>query len=356
MSASDFAVAERGSLEWLPVAALLLLLAAALLLALGIGAVDVSPLQILSILSERLGLGSFAETTRAESAVLLSIRLPRVVLAVVVGSGLAVSGAALQGLFRNPLADPALLGVSGGAAVAAAAMILFGGGLVAAAPAFLAPWFLPGAAFLGAIGVTSLVYLLALRGRNMDLATLLLAGIALNAIAGAGLGLLTFLSEDRQLRDITFWLLGSLAGSAWPQLLPVVAMTAVALVLLCRLARPLNALLLGEAEAFHIGFPVESLKRRLVVVTALASGSAVALTGTIGFVGLLVPHLARMLVGPDHRRLMPVAALLGATLLLIADLIGRLVVLPAELPIGVVTSFLGAPFFLWLLLRRGGGL
>jgi iron complex transport system permease protein len=200
--------------------------------------------------------------------------------------------------------------------------------------------------------VTAVIYGLSMRREGMDIATLLLAGIAINALAAAALGFLTFLAPDGQLRDIMFWLLGSLAGTGWPQLWPVAVMILAAIVLIIRLARPLNALLLGEAEAFHVGFAIEPIKRQLVIVTALAAGAAVALTGTIGFVGLLVPHLARFLVGPDHRRLLPAAALLGASLLLIADLVGRLIVLPAELPIGVVTSFVGAPFFLWRLRRR----
>jgi iron complex transport system permease protein len=344
---------RRPRLDALPFAALAALLAVAALLALGLGALAITPVEILSILAERLELGPLVETGAAHKAVLLSVRLPRVVLAIAVGAGLAASGAALQGLFRNPLADPALLGVSSGAALAAATAILLGGSVALSLPAILAPWFLPVSAFLGAAGVTAIVYGLAIRREAMDLGTLLLAGIAINALAGAGLGLATFFSEERQLRDITFWLLGSLAGSGWPQLLPVLVMIAAALALLLRLARPLNALLLGEAEAFHVGFAVEPVKRQLVMITALASGAAVALTGTIGFVGLLVPHLARFLVGPDHRRLLPAAAMLGAALLLLTDLIGRLVVLPAELPIGVVTSFLGAPFFLWLLRRKG---
>jgi iron complex transport system permease protein len=269
-----------------------------------------------------------------------------------IGVILAVSGGMMQGLFRNPLADPGLLGISGGATVAAASAIIFGAPLAAALPAGLAPWFLPLSAFIGASIVTAIIYGLSIRQEGMDIATLLLAGIAINALAAAALGLLTFLAPDGQLRDIMFWLLGSLAGTGWAQLWPVAVMILVAVGLLIRLARPLNALLLGEAEAFHVGFAVEPIKRQLVIVTALAAGAAVALTGTIGFVGLLVPHFARFLVGPDHRRLLPAAALLGASLLLVADLIGRLVVLPAELPIGVVTSFVGAPFFLWRLRRR----
>jgi iron complex transport system permease protein len=342
----------RRRFDGLPFLGLSILLIVALVLALGLGALAIGPLEILSTLFEQVGLGGWLEVGAREQSVLIHVRLPRVLLAVLVGASLAVSGAALQGLFRNPLADPGLLGISGGATVAAASAIIFGAPLATALPLALTAWFLPLSAFLGAMIVTAIIYGLSLRREGMDIATLLLAGIAINALAAAALGLLTFLAPDGQLRDIMFWLLGSLAGTGWPQLWPVAIMILAAIGLLVGLARPLNALLLGEAEAFHVGFAIEPIKRQLVIVTALAAGAAVALTGTIGFVGLLVPHFARFLVGPDHRRLLPAAALLGAALLLIADLIGRVVVLPAELPIGVVTSFLGAPFFLWRLRRR----
>lgn len=338
-----------------PYAALHLLLIVSFFLSLGLGAVGIAPLDIVSIFGERLGLPALTETEARDGFVLIGIRLPRVVLAMLVGGGLAMAGAALQGLFRNPLADPALLGVSSGAALAVAATIVFGGGLIAMLPVPLRPWALPAAAFAGAMLVTALIYGFVARRPTVDVTILLLAGIAINAIAGAGLGLATFLSEDQQLRDITFWLLGRLSGVGWIKLLPVAVMIGIGLVWMLCLARPLNAILLGEREAFQIGFDVEPIKRQLILVTALASGAAVALTGMIGFVGLLVPHLARMLVGADHRRLLPTATILGASLLLLADLVARLVVLPAELPIGVVTSFIGAPFFLWLLLRRRGG-
>jgi iron complex transport system permease protein len=342
----------RRRVDGLPFLGLSLLLVIALMLALGIGAMTIEPDEILSTLAEHAGLGGWIDVEASRQSVLIHIRMPRVVLAVLVGASLAVSGAALQGLFRNPLADPSLLGITGGATVAAAGAIIFGAPLVAALPLALAAWFLPLSAFIGAMIVTAVIYGLSMRREGMDIATLLLAGIAINALAAAALGFLTFLAPDGQLRDIMFWLLGSLAGTGWPQLWPVAVMILAAIVLIIRLARPLNALLLGEAEAFHVGFAIEPIKRQLVIVTALAAGAAVALTGTIGFVGLLVPHLARFLVGPDHRRLLPAAALLGASLLLIADLVGRLIVLPAELPIGVVTSFVGAPFFLWRLRRR----
>lgn len=326
------------------------LLLVALLLSLGLGALEIAPDRIVAILWQAL-LGEAGSDT--ESAVLLAVRLPRVALAVAVGAGLATAGAALQGLFRNPLADPQLIGISGGAAMAASGTIVLGGPLLAALPAALVPWALPTAAFLGALTVTGLIYAFSLRRGGLDLATLLLAGVALNAIAMSTLGLFTYMSDDQQLRDLNLWMLGSLAGAPWAQVLPVLPLIALAVSGIVAMARPLNALLLGEAEAFHIGFRVERVKRQLVVCAALAAGAAVALTGIIGFVGLMVPHLVRLMIGPDHRALLPVAALLGASIMLLADLVARLVVLPAELPVGVVTAFAGAPFFLWLLARRG---
>lgn len=341
-------LAARLAQEPLLLLALALLLVVATLLSLAIGAVPIRVDAILQILWDLIG-GSTADTR--EATVLLGVRLPRVVLAAVVGAGLGAAGAALQGLFRNPLADPGLIGVSGGAAVSAAATIVYGAGLTAMLPPWLGPWLLPINAFLGALIVTAVVYGIAWRQEGMDVATLLLAGIALNAIAMAGLGLLVFLSDDIQLRSLNLWLLGSLAYAPWQQLLPVIPLVLLAMLGLFAQARPLNALLLGESEAFHVGFPIERVKRRLIVLSALAAGAAVALTGMIGFIGLMVPHLVRRVLGPDHRWLLPGSALLGATLLLLADLVARTIVLPAELPVGVVTAMIGGPFFLWLLFK-----
>ncbi|GAB5467722.1 MAG: iron ABC transporter permease [Rhodospirillales bacterium] len=330
----------------------------ATLLALGWGAVTIPPTLIANILAHSLGLAALDPALATEEAVLLSIRLPRVLLAILVGGGLAVCGAALQGLFRNPLADPGLIGVSAGAALAAAATIVFGGLFFAGLPPALRPYLLPLAAFLGGLLVTVIIQRLARSGGRTDVATLLLAGIAVNAIAGAGIGLLFYLADDQQLRAVTLWTLGSLAGRPWSEILPALPLILIALVGLLAMARPLNALLLGEQEAYHLGFAVERLKRRLVLLVALATGAAVAVSGIIGFVGLVVPHLVRLLLGADHRLVLPASALVGASLLLVADLGARHLVLPAELPIGILTSLLGGPFFLWLLLRRrrpGGG-
>lgn len=330
----------------LAVAVLLALLLAALLLGLGRGAIAIPPDVLL------LGLLSGGLEDPRQELVLFAIRLPRVILGALVGAGLAMAGACLQGLFRNPLADPGLIGVTSGAGLAAAAAIVLGGLLQGLLPGVLMTLLLPLAAFAGALVVTLLVYRLARRDGRTDVATLLLAGVALNAIAGAGIGLLIFLSDDQQLRDINFWLLGTLNGATWERLLPALPFMLLPLLLLPRLGRLLNALLLGEEEARHLGFRVERGKRLAVLLTALAAGAGVALTGAIGFVGLVVPHLVRLALGPDHRLLLPASGLLGAALLLLADLLARTLVLPAELPIGILTSCVGGPFFLWLLLRR----
>jgi len=321
------------------------------LAAAGHGAVSISPSQLLAILTELEPAPGAAASV--EAMVLLEIRLPRVVLGILVGSVLAVAGAALQGLFRNPLADPGLIGVSTGAALAAGVAIVFGGGVAAILPGSLGGALLPAAAFAGGLAATAVVYFLAHRDGRADVSTLLLAGVALNAIAGAAMGLLVFVSDDQQLRDLNFWLLGSLGGVTWDRLAPALPFLLAPILLMPLLARPLDALLLGETEAAYLGFRVESAKRLTVILAALGVGGAVALTGVIGFVGLVVPHLVRLVLGPGHRLLLPASALLGASLLLLADLLARTVVLPAELPIGIVTSCVGGPFFLWLLVRRG---
>ena len=331
---------------------LFLLLVLCSLFAVGTGMVRIAPGQVLGILAQQIGVSLPWEYDTRHEAVLMAIRLPRVLLAVLVGGGLAVSGAAMQGLFRNPLADPGLVGVSSGAALAAVAVIVLGATWLPGLSRLLGPFTLPLAAFAGGVGTTLLVYRVARVAGRTVVATLLLTGIAVNALAGAGTGLLTFVATDEELRSITFWSLGSLSGATWSAV-GVVAMCIVpAAWLLTRGARALNVMLLGEMEAGHLGVRVERVKRINVVLVGLSVGAAVALTGIIGFVGLVVPHLVRLLVGPDHRYVMPGAVLCGAILLMGADLLSRTVVAPAELPIGIVTAALGAPFFLWLLMRQ----
>ena len=284
--------------------------------------------------------------------ILLDLRLPRTVLGFVTGASLAVSGAVMQGLFRNPLADPGLAGVSSGAAMGAVLMIVLGS--VSGLPiiAFLGIHALPVAAFLGGLGTTLLLYRIATSNGQTSVATLLLAGIALAALMGAGTGFLVFLADDRQLRDLTFWGMGSLSGATWAKIAAALPIMLAGLAATPFLARALNALALGEAAAFHMGIPVERVKRLAILSVSAATGASVAVTGGIGFVGIVVPHLLRMAIGPDHRFLLPASALLGGALLVLADSAARIVVAPAELPIGIVTAAVGAPFFLYILLRN----
>jgi iron complex transport system permease protein len=286
-----------------------------------------------------------------DQLILLSIRLPRVTMAAIVGALLASAGTVMQGLFRNPLADPGLVGVSAGAGLAAAATIVAGDKMLPAA-AMNSPFLLPLAAFCGALTTTALLYRIATREGQTSIATMLLAGLALGALAGAGTGLLVFLADDRQLRDITFWMLGSLAGATWPKIGAIIPFLLLFLLSAGLVSRGLDLLTLGETEAFHMGVSVERLKRLLILLVAAAAGAAVSVSGVIGFAGIIVPHLLRLIIGPGHRLLLPASACAGAILLLTADTFARTVAAPAELPIGIVTAIIGAPFFLFLLLRQ----
>ena len=324
-------------------------------ISLGTGAVNIPAKEVFLTLTNSLHITN-ADAGNLQS-VLLNIRLPRVILAIIVGAALAVSGAAMQGLFRNPLADPGLVGISSGAALAAVLVIVLVPTFTEL-PKSLNLYLLPIAAFIGSLVVTMIVHRLSQVHGKTEVSTLLLAGIAINAIAGAGTGLLTYMADDTQLRILTFWSMGSLGSANWDQLIFAGPIILIALVGINFHAKALNAIALGEAEAGHLGYNLESIKRRLIVLVALAVGTSVALSGTIGFVGLVIPHLLRLIIGPNHRMLLPLSALLGASLLLGADLIARTLISPAELPIGIITTIIGGPFFLWLLLRfrRHGGI
>lgn len=297
-----------------------------------------------------LGLPVNGEGLQQAELILGQIRLPRSLLGLCVGAVLALSGVAMQGLFRNPLADPGLVGVAGGAALGAAIAIV-GGSLIGGLPTAWSPYLLSICAFGGGLLVTAIVYRFGRRDGQTHVATMLLAGVAMTAMSGAGVGLFTYLADDATLRSLTFWNLGSLNGASYPRLWPLLLVTLGVALWLPRRADALNALLLGESEARHLGFNVERIKLELVLCTALGVGAAVAAAGLIGFIGLVVPHLMRLLVGPDHRVLLPASLLAGASLLLLADLAARLVLAPAELPIGIITALLGGPFFLYLLVR-----
>jgi iron complex transport system permease protein len=341
------ATGDRSSRAALTFRMLLLLLIGVAILSLGTGATGLSVGRLLEAV---VGDGLDAR----ERVVLIDIRLPRLALGILIGAALAVSGALMQGLFRNPLADPGIVGVGAGASLGAVVVIVLGGMLPAWAAAIFGAHLLPVAAFLGSWAATLLLYRIATRGGQTSVATMLLAGIAQGALAMAVTGFLIFIADDRQLRDLTFWSMGSLAGASWakvaaclPLILPVLALSPL-------LARGLNGLALGEAQAGHLGIRVQSVKRLAILGVAAATGAAVAVSGGIGFVGIVVPHLLRLSTGPDHRYLLPNAALLGATLLLAADMIARTIVAPTELPIGIITACLGAPVFLWILLGRRG--
>lgn len=322
----------------------------AVVLAAGRGAYPIDSLTVLSVLLDRLGLPA-GDYTAQQAGVLWSIRLPRVVLGVCVGVALGMSGAAMQSLFRNPLADPGLVGVTSGAMLAVACAIVFGNALWSQGRELLGLSLLPLAAFAGAAGAAALIYRVGRTALGVSVVAMLLAGIALNALALALIGLASYLASDEQLRNLTFWSLGSLGQARWPGIAIVAAGSAVALLLLWRLRDGFNALALGETEARHLGVPVERLKRLAILAVAIAVGVSVAFCGMIGFIGLIAPHCVRLLAGPDARIVLPGAALLGALLVVAADLAARTLAAPAEIPIGVLTALIGAPFFMVLLLR-----
>jgi iron complex transport system permease protein len=317
-----------------------------------LGPVVIPPGQVVGAVLELVGLPSGDEISEQHRAIIASIRLPRACLALLVGLALAQAGALLQGLFRNPLAEPTLVGVSSGAALAAASVIVFAGAIAGRQAAAALPFILPVAAFVGGLLATILIYRIGARHGTASIPLMLLAGIAINAIAFAMIGVLIYASDDRQLRDITFWMMGSLGGARWLSVAILAPVALVPLLLGGWLARSLNAMILGEREAGHLGIDVERIKRAATIGIAITVGGAVAATGIIGFVGLVVPHLVRLMTGPDHRIVLPASALLGAALLLAADLVARTAVAPAELPVGLVTSLIGGPFFIWLLLTR----
>ncbi|MEO0792589.1 MAG: iron ABC transporter permease [Pseudomonadota bacterium] len=317
-----------------------------------IGPTGISATSLPSALSAVLFGDQSVEAMQAR-LVLFELRLPRTLLAAFVGAALAVSGALMQGMFRNPLADPTLIGVSAGATLAAIATIALSDSILFYWAQLLGHYALPVSAFLGGFVAVLLLMAVAGRGGSMMTATLLLAGIAFSALALALAGLIAYGSDDRELRDLTLWQMGSLTGASWEKVLAAVPFALLIAISIPLLMRALNGLLLGEAAAFHMGINVGRAKLIIVLVTALAVGGAVASAGMIGFVGIVVPHLVRLIAGADHRVLLPASALLGAALVLVADILARMLVAPGELPIGIIMAIIGAPVFLHLVLNRG---
>ncbi len=282
------------------------------------------------------------------------VRLPRTILCMLVGAILAISGVVMQGLFRNPLAEPGIIGVSAGAALGAAMAIVLFSSAAQQFPIFMNFAAVPIFAFLGGAITTLIVYRLGTSKFGTSITVMLLAGVAISALSGAGIGYLNFIADDQMLRDLSLWSMGSLAGAKWNDLLLAGIGLITLLILFMKNASGLNALLLGEAEAKHLGINVQSLKKRMIILSAVGVGITVSLSGMIGFIGLIIPHLGRMLSGPNHKTLLPLSALLGGLLLTAADMFARVAVSPAELPVGIVTAIIGAPFFLYLLFTQRG--
>ena len=328
---------------------LFVLLPICVIIATSLGAFKIEFKQCVNIIINLFGAENYSEFTIPQYNVLLNIRLPRVLLSMMIGAALAVSGAGLQGLFRNPLADPGLIGISAGAMLAASIAIILG---LQFTNGFLGYYSISFATFLGAITTTIIVFRLSKSDKSTNIATMLLAGIAINALAGAVTGFIIYLSNDDQLRDITFWSLGSLGGADWEKIIALIPLTILPIIMIARLSKKLDVFALGESEAICLGVNVNTMKRKLIIWVTITVGSCVAISGMIGFIGLLIPHITRLLVGPKHRNLIWISAILGALVLSVADLLCRLIVAPAELPIGILTAILGTPLFLMLLIQQ----
>lgn len=329
-----------------------LLLLATTLFSLTIGAVGIPWSEAVIILLKNTGFGPSTTVDETHTMVMNTIRLPRVIMTVLIGAALGISGASLQGLFRNPLVEPGLIGVSGGAAAAVVMTIVFGAAVLPTLPVWLYNSFLSVAAFGGGCLATFAVLRLSISsGRRTNIAVLVLVGVAVNALTGALIGLAIFYADENQLSTFMFWTLGDLGGATWDKLRLAAPILLLAALALLRFAHPLNALALGEPDAYHLGVNVEQTKRSMILLSALCVGVSVSLAGMIGFIGLIVPHVIRTLFQADNILVLPASALAGALLLLIADIMARTVVSPAELPIGVVTALIGSPFFITLLLK-----
>ena len=316
----------------------LICLIVSILLAVTIGSFKISVTDIL-----------FGNLDELGKTILFTIRMPRVMLAAIVGASLAISGACLQGLFRNPLADPGLIGVSAGAALGAAFAIVFSSKFISLN--FLGPYLIPFSAIIGSASVIIILFIIT-KGFGYDGVTyMLLAGIAVNAIAGVGIGLLTYISDDSELRSLTFWTMGSFGGVTWPLIIPAVVVILFSIIWIIGLSRKLDLIQLGDVEASRLGINIRRVRFGIIISSAVVVGISVALSGMIGFVGLVVPHLVRILGGVNHIFVLLGSAIFGSILMVISDMMCRVIISPAELPVGLITSGLGSPFFLWLIFK-----
>ncbi|SMG06064.1 iron complex transport system permease protein [Sphingobacterium psychroaquaticum] len=330
---------------------LALVLCVVSLLSLSFGALNIPLKQVALNLAHHLGVSTTEPVDELYSGVMDLVRWPRTLLGILVGAALGMSGAAIQAIFRNPLAEPGLIGISAGASLMAATIIAFEFVFFSTLGSLFGHYLLAAGAFLGAGIATLLVYRISLHHGKPHIGTMILAGVAINALAGSLTGLISFASDEQQLRSITFWMLGSLGNASWYTIWTILPFVALALVGLPLLAKALNSFSLGEQEAQQLGQNPQQNKLRVIVLATLAVGATVSVAGIIGFVGLLVPHAVRMVGGSDNRYVLPASALLGSIILTVADLIARTIVAPSEIPIGVVTALLGTPLFLFILIR-----
>ncbi|RRB02494.1 FecCD family ABC transporter permease [Larkinella rosea] len=332
---------------------LIVLLVVVMIWSVGIGAVSIPIPDVLAILLGKIG-WNIGVVEPQQETVLTVIRLPRILLGVLVGGVLGISGAAIQGLFRNPLADPGLIGISSGASVMAVLMIVLQLKVFQDLSSLSGLYALSLAAFAGAVFTTLLVYTLARKNGRTVVSTMLLVGIAINVLCESLRGLMMYLADEAQLRAISYWSMGSLGGASWDVLQVASPFLLIPILLMPRLSKSMNAFALGESQAGHLGVDVSKLKRNVIILATLGVGVAVAVSGVIGFIGLVVPHLIRQISGANHRTVLPASALLGAIVLTLSDLVARTIVTPAELPIGIITGMIGAPTFLYMLIRGAG--
>jgi iron complex transport system permease protein len=325
---------------------LIVLLVTVLLCAIAFGAVAILPSDMFSALQHFFqGKGP----ANIYEGVFLQLRLPRVLLCAITGAILSVSGVLMQGLFRNPIVEPGLVGTSSGASLGASIVFVMAPQFSPAIKSLAGPLLMPVVAFLSALLATYAVYSLAKNAKRVSIMSLLLVGIAINAVCLSGIGFMSYIARDAQARSITFWNLGNFSGSTWQQVFIVGAVAAIIFIVSLRYSKQLNTLLLGEEEAMYLGINPDKLKRRIMLLNTAMVAVATAFVGIITFMGLIVPHVLRLLIGSDNKRLLPASMLLGATLLTLADMLGRLILAPAEVPVGIITSLVGAPIFIVLL-------
>lgn len=331
---------------------LAVLLLVTLVISARVGAVDLSYGKIFSFIGNGLGFHTGIPANTIEEQVFWKIRLPRVILCGFVGAALSVSGALMQALFRNPIVEPGLVGTSSGAAFGAAFVFVMGKSIAGSYAETIGPWLLPIFAFLGGFLATIAVYRLSNIFGKTSVNTMILAGIAVNALANGGTGFFSYIARDPQARSITFWNLGTLTGADWSGVLLVGASTTIGIFICLRYGKALNALLLGDEEARYLGVDTEKIKKRVLLLNIFMVAIATSITGVISFLGLIVPHILRMIKSSDNRFLMIGSALLGAILLNLADMTARVLVAPSEFPIGIITAFVGAPVFLIILINN----